>query len=371
MRPASHPSWFEDLREQGVANVALHLGLTPDRNGRAWRPCPLCDAEDRGDGRGPIGAVHSGGGWVCYRCGAKGDAVALAAAIATGEVRPPRSRWREVRAECAARRLCSAEAGPRVATGERRRITAVPPSLPNRPPRAEVESLWDSSRPVTEDDDAKAWFARRKRRYDIHAVADLDVMRVLRGGHRPPAWARCTGLSWEEGGWWLLTPMYEATGALVTVHARAVDPERKPKGASPAGYDIGGTVMADALARGLLRGATFGPGETVADFVAGSHGLIASASGDVRAGVLIVEGVPDFLAAACSWSEAAENLPAVFGVIAGSWSSEIAARIPDGTRVVIATDADEAGERYANQIAETLSGRCVLARWTPEEVGDG
>ena len=97
--------------------------------------------------------------------------------------------------------------------------------------------------------------------------------------------------------------------------------------------------MADAAAVELLRG-----GEPLVD-------------------ILIAEGVPDFLAWGTRWNEAA---PAVFSVIAGSWTEAIAGRVPVGARVLIATHADEAGEKYASQIARTLRGRCRLLRGQAE-----
>ena len=61
-------------------------------------------------------------------------------------------------------------------------------------------------------------------------------------------------------------------------------------------------------------------------------------------------------------SDGAEDVPAVFGIVAGSWTPEIAARVPTRTRVVICTHDDPAGDRYAAQIAETLRERCPELR---------
>jgi len=48
--------------------------------------------------------------------------------------------------------------------------------------------------------------------------------------------------------------------------------------------------------------------------------------------------------------------------VSGSWSAAIAARIPNGSHVVIATDNDAAGDKYAEIIAASLSGRVYLER---------
>ena len=87
-----------------------------------------------------------------------------------------------------------------------------------------------------------------------------------------------------------------------------------------------------------------------------------TANGLIRCGVVICEGVPDWIKAATSWSDGAEDVPAVFGIVAGSWTPEIAARVPTRTRVVICTHDDPAGDRYAAQIAETLRERCPELR---------
>ena len=58
--------------------------------------------------------------------------------------------------------------------------------------------------------------------------------------------------------------------------------------------------------------------------------------------------------------------PAVLGVTAGGWTEEIAKRIPAGARVILATDQDKAGEKYARSIAATLQGY-DLRRWKPPQ----
>jgi len=116
------------------------------------------------------------------------------------------------------------------------------------------------------------------------------------------------------------------------------------KAAAPAGFAVAGLCMADPLARLVLQ-----------DGAAPSwwHGPLR---------IVVAEGEADFLTWATHFSDADEEARAVIGVVAGSWTPEIAARVPDGSRVVIRTHADEAGDRYADRIAETLTGRCILQR---------
>ena len=78
--------------------------------------------------------------------------------------------------------------------------------------------------------------------------------------------------------------------------------------------------------------------------------------------VVIAEGEMDHLV----WSIHAErccDAPiAVFGVSAGSWSQDIANRIPARTPVVVRTHHDASGDKYANTIFETLPTRCDVRR---------
>jgi hypothetical protein len=202
---------------------------------------------------------------------------------------------------------------------------------------------------VTEDVEVSAWLASR--RLDPGDVEGRDLARVLPHGTVLPRWARFQGQTWSQSGHRLIVPMLDASGALASLHARNVRPDVPPgsKAASPAGAELRGLVMADALGRRLLEGAALADGSPASELVAAS-------------GLWVMEGVPDFLTRATDYSEAADAAPAVLSVLSGSWTAAIAARIPDGTTVAIETHLDEAGDRYARAIAATLAGRCRLKR---------
>lgn len=57
---------------------------------------------------------------------------------------------------------------------------------------------------------------------------------------------------------------------------------------------------------------------------------------------------------------------ATLGVEAGSWGDDLARRIPSGSRVIVRTDHDMAGERYAEAITASLAHRCDVRRARPE-----
>jgi hypothetical protein len=156
-----------------------------------------------------------------------------------------------------------------------------------------------------------------------------DLARVIPRGAALPCWARFLGHSWAVTHR-LVVPLFGPAGEMESIHARslaAIVPGGQAKAASPTGYEVAGLVMANAPARAMLESGELPSGE-----------------------LLVVEGLPDFLAAAV-----AEPERAVLGILSGSFTPEIAARVPARARVEIRTHDDRAGERYAAQIAAALA----------------
>lgn len=341
--------WIDDLRAFNVAEVGATFGLAVDRSGRALRPCPVCGAEQRGssDRRSPIGTTPDAAGWRCHRCGAGGDAVSLAAAVVTGETRPARERWRDIRAQCAVAGLCDSEPWqtPNPALVRRPPPRTEPPASPARshPPIAEVCALWSACRAATEDPEVCSWIESRG--LDPQRVVDLDLVRALPRDSERPWWAWCRGRAWAEGGWRAVVALVDAHGQVASVRARHVS-GGAPKSVAPAGYSVTGLLAAEPLARQLLARAA----------------LPEWWPPSVPLRVVVAEGEPDWLAWATRWSEAVECAPAVFGIEVGAWTAAIAARIPIGTRVIVRTHHDGPGERYAKTIAATLAGRAEVLR---------
>lgn len=361
------PSWFDQVKGYGARVVAESLGLVVDAAPRRGiRPCPSCGAEKRGSGdrRAPAELTSDGGGWHCFRCEAKGDTVSLAAVVATGDAKPNTTAWPEVRRRCAAAGLCDPDPRDTNSPGPGRAFRRPPPppapveAPPLRPPPAEVLELWERCATVTADAEASAWL--RSRELDPGEVAARDLARALPVAGTLPRWARYRGPGCDDGASWrdapqrfrIVVPMFGAGGSLESLHVRALaptDPKGRDKAAAPAGFQVRGLVFADALARSMLGGAPLGDGSPAAELVK-------------RAGLVVAEGEPDFLTWATRWSETAEAAPAVLGIVAGSWSAELAARVPDGARVALWTDPDRDGDRYAEAIRTTLAGRCAIVR---------
>ncbi len=373
MRPIlpTRSSWIDAAKAVPVAHVAPALGLTV--RGRAFGPCPACNAERReSDTRRP--PCGYGEGWTCYRCKVGGDALDLAARVLTGSrLRElPGERMGEVRAWYAARGWCDPDPGAsRTASVPvpRRVPVAVPEPPPDYPPAPEVAALWEACRPVTEAlRDEWAWLTLR-RGLVLEDLAALDLVRLLpRDPAYPwPAWVPSLGMPRAE---WLeryrfASPMYDATGALRSLRFRALTHVREPDPDAPGTLrwrevpmlarhkalatrgTISGLVLADLMGLALLRGERGVDGVTW----------------DGR--VVVHEGEPDLWTWATREGRAANGSTwASLGIVSGAWTEGIATRIPTGAKVAVRThdDPDKTGDKYAERIRATLAERCNVRR---------
>lgn len=337
--------FFDRLSALSCQEIAARGGLKFAGPNKAWCPCP----EQR---RPALGFRRDGRGFRCHRCGLSGNACQLAALLVTGSVRPGARGWKSV-SEALSELTC--EDFRSGEPGRRRRPSAPRPG----PAHHSLQSFWAALQPLSTEPGVEAWVAGRhgltpRPHLDL-ALAELnDLARVIPRGFGCPAWARIRGRTWTEAGYRLVLPMVDDRGRFAGLRARRLEGlgDGLPKAVAPAGSTVDSQVLAEPLARRMLAGARLGDGTPAAQEV---H----------RVGLLVVEGEPSFLTAATRWSDACEDGMAVLGVVAGSWTKGIARRVPDGTRVLIATDDDEAGNRYALLIAESLEARCTVERWLP------
>lgn len=347
-----------------LIDVLVREGLT-QRGREAWGPCPVCGATQRGrsDRRGPVHV--SAELWKCHAggCVAGGDSTALVAAVRFGEV-PPKGdpRWKEIFAELAGdhpqrlhrpvtfRKALPAREGQR---NERRGTD----SEPSYPPDAEVLAFWndcDELLHLPDGDPALAYLTTRA--LDPSVLARLDLVRAVRVEAARPRWfPRPTWSDPERNAaavYRLAIPVYDSAGTLRSLRFRAVcDPGARRDGSPhpktyPAwGFGLAGLVMADPMAQNLLRG--------VLD---GWDGRVLIAEGETDWWTLATH--PDRFVRA----EQDGKTYATFGIVAGSWTPAIASRFPTGARVVVWTDLDDAGDRYAETIRASLAPRCRLWR---------
>lgn len=348
-------SWIDSAHERDLLSVAQSLGMEVREprgaNGGAFGPCPACNAKRRHptskDRRLACGVRQDEKGWRCFQCDASGDHVDLVAWAKEGR------RFSDLSDAAKARvrewfGVDRASVEPQRAP--ERRVQPEGKPAAQYPDHDELAKLWTSvCVGVDEADDDVASFLK-SRNLNVAEIADRDLARVVPKGAPLPEWARFQGRDWTETGHRLVFPLYDAGGQMRSVLARRIAESDTPKSIAPAGCTRQGLVLADGLGRSVLA-----TGSRPTWF----------ADGRARLEVWIAEGEIDYLTAATSWRE--EQAPGCLGIFSGSWSKSVASRVPDGARITIATDNDEAGEKYSQQIIETFAERqkVALTRWKP------
>jgi predicted P-loop ATPase len=323
-----------DLKRRLVDPVRLCelLGLAYRREGGGAKiSCPWHSEQnpDCSVTLGPDGTIRVH----CFACGGGGDALSLIAQVRGLDIKADFKRVVQEAADLLGERALANPAPP-----PRQREAKA------RPPAGEVAQLWSMCLKAGAEADA---FARRG--IVAAELEQLDLVRVLPQVAALPRWAVCKKRSWGASGHRFITPMYGPSGSMESVRARSLS-GGEPKALPPAGCRVGGLVLADPAGQQLLRTGRAPAG-----------------------GVLICEGEPDFWTLATHWSDADPAAPAVLGIVNGGWSDDIAARIPDGTSVLIWMHTDRpkaprpgaperpgAGDAYAASLRRSLGARCTF-----------
>jgi hypothetical protein len=341
--------WMAEVKARGTACVAEALGWPMASRGKHRTvACPNCHvAPDLRNGDAHGADVTKLGLWLHASCGGKGSALdVLTVAIAGRPWQALDAEARDqVRLEAEARGFCSVRTG---APPARRAAIAFQPFKPRTPiiaagreypPLAEVEELWARSLAVTEHVEARIQLEARG--IDPHSVEEHDLARGVPTGPLP-AWAGRRFAPWSLTGHVVVVPLVDADGRMRSLHARHLTLKGGGKKALlPTGHKAGGLILADGLSRAVFSGD--------ADALA----LVR------RVGLDVFEGVPDFLAGACTYSDADDDAPAVVGLISGGWTGEHARRVPDGTTLRVQTHEDQGGREYALQMHGTFRARDV------------
>jgi hypothetical protein len=234
-------------------------------------------------------------------------------------------------------------------------VVAEPVSCGDQEASGDAEHVWHSARPVTENAEVARWLAH-ERGLEAELIATCDLARVVDTVAELPAWAGFERAgrweSWPSIGYRVITPLYDAKGRIQSLRFRKA--VTGTKGRSASGIPGAGLVMADGVARHVL--------------VSGQPP--SSWSGDSLS-LVVAEGEPDFW----SWStesarrglgDGATHFPGVIGVVSGSFTEAIAARLPRSTHVISAFHHDEGGNRMHERLAQVLAraGRDFsLSRW--------
>lgn len=324
------------------AAIAERLGLKiHERHGSyVIVPCPI-HAE-----RTPSCSIYRDGDsskFKCHGCKEAGDLVDL-----VGAVRGLKNYRDALAVACELAGLHSEADALRRGREVPKRSEPVAPLEPeperDYPLPREVSLLWSACIPVTQDAEVSALLEARG--IPPRDVAAYDLGRALHPSTHPssvPAWAKFKGKhpvsrSWIETGHRLILPVYDSDGGMRSVRAWRVVDGDTPKRVPPAGWRASGLVLANGPALRLLR-ENASPGR-----------------------VVVTEGEPDMLA-----RSVLSPLDPVFGVMSGSWHSGFAARVPFGSRVFVRTHLDPAGDKYAEEITESLADRAVVSRLQREE----
>lgn len=332
-----------ELRAQLVdcVQVCEALGLERSRTERGKWICPRHGGGSLSVRTGSNGTMQAH----CFGCDLAGDVFALIAEAEglSAHVDFPQvvqraaelaGRWDLVGSTSDTQRLSSP------------RVHRTSPTRAGRtyPAREEVGALLKRTCDVADDPHARELVVRRG--LVPSTIDDLGLARVIPPGGPTPPWARFGGRSWMETGHRLVLPVVDAFGEIRSLRAWRVFDGATPKRLPPAGHRASGLVLACPVTRAVLAGAR--------------DGLPCPLR------IVVVEGEPDFLTWATRFSDADVDAPLVLGVLSGAWTRELANRIPDGAVIAIRTHHDEAGERYATEIARSLSGRCQLFRARPD-----
>jgi hypothetical protein len=216
--------------------------------------------------------------------------------------------------------------------------------------------------PLTSSNEAVAYLRSREQthgeRFDIEAIEARDLARVLPVTPLP-SWAFSKGGTWDETGHMIVLPAFNANGERASVRAMRVRDGASPKRLPPAGFTCKGLVLANEHGVELL--ADSAEREAIHEFEGGLSRIDARLETQRRTvrwpTINLAEGEPDFLLDALL----EPGLP-VLGLWSGSWTLDIAARVPNAPTFVVSTDQDERGDKYAREVLETLKGRVTPRR---------
>lgn len=209
-----------------------------------------------------------------------------------------------------------------------------------RPPRAELEALWDAAEEL---DPARADHQSIVRLLEAKATDPRNVLGLAKVLPRPGS---CRWPAWWPSSWSsthrLGVRLFDAEGALSAIQARRTEGDlaAKPRQRMPLGcgrYGFGGLFMACPAGAAWLRR------EIELEEIA------------------LVEGLTDWLRLSSS-PLAVERRLAVLGMVNGSQPAIGALPWRPGMRVKVLTDRDPAGDRYATEIAALVPSTVRVER---------
>lgn len=341
--------WIADAKLAPILQVAAEIGMV--QRGKGYAPCPMCGAGQRGssDKRGPVRI--RGKYWRCFRseCEGNGSVVdmvgaALLNALPEFSVRShsePVRRWFASRGYCSAGRE-GAEVVPEVEVVKLVMPPLPPPKKVSAPAQEEVEAFYNNLPPLSSSPECCAYLADR--RIDPIFAEDRLLAKVVVSS-RLPEWLNHIPFSVQLPA--IVVPMYNAEGKVGSLTFRSVTPGAENKSISSKGGRMG-VVFSDGLGLQILQN---------------KWNWLNS-----EPAVLVLEGEIDFLTWGTRYGDSVGlELPILFGVVSGSWSKDIAQKIPDDSLVMVRTHHDKGGEQMFQHIKKTIGPRCRVWRSSPPE----
>lgn len=339
-------SWLDDAKRATVEHCALALGY--EFRGRAFGPtCPACKSGQRSgsDRRRPLALTGRGERWwhPYSSCDAHGDALDLVAYTLTGERLGACSQNDKdaVRAWFAAGGWCKPSRRPVTLHRLPRPVPKTPKAQRRQdyPPQGDIAALWTASTRLEElisaesygTNDDIAYRFLESRGYDAELLGEQGIAKLL-----PLEYDWPKGFHWGGKGIWRLAVLaFDTKGVPRSIHARAVcESDRKTRW--PYSYSATDLLFAEPLAHRMLMG---------------EHVELET--------LIVCEGLTDFLSASQAAIRAGSDI-AVIGAASGSFGSLSEVAVPRRTQVLVATDDDRHGQRYARNVRAALPFHNVL-----------
>jgi len=204
----------------------------------------------------------------------------------------------------------------------------------------DLDDTWDTLPALSQSSQAEEYLQGRA--IDASPIVEHDLARVLLQTQDLPEAVQHAPLT--VGTPCIAVPLVCHNRHVRSLSLRSTRKAAARKSVASKGERIG-CVMADGLARLLLEEDA-------------NPALLGLASWSELT-VVICEGEMDYLSWASRLASDGNSIP-VFGLVTGSWSGDIAGRIPEGCTVAIRTHQDTAGDAMAKTVGRSLHGRTLL-----------
>lgn len=310
-------NWVKKFKAIPIADLAENLGY--EIKAKRIKTCPACGGNrTKKDRRGPVRFYHNDYGhrWTCYACAARGDGLDF---VSYAQFQKPAS-------ELGSRfsHLRSWLEGEQFAP-----VQAQTPRVPKYPPQNEVYAIIRAAVPMPDCKNQEVLKFLKKRGLEASkTLAGVacprfpykSLTKTERGnGQMDPWWSIYYALHFP-----ILVPTFDYKSSLVSFQGRSVSPDVR-KSSCPVGFDTANTFFLNQSARQFLQ-KMHTPGT-----------------------IWIVEGEMDFLVLAQHQAET------VIGIRNSAISHLQLMPWRPWQQVIIATDNDDVGNKYAAKIQKLVA----------------